>query len=470
LSRRQGKGIVRYLPKLDRLLLSDELVALPYPRQLVKRVAQEMIEHMRKRIISGAVDEKGLKAELAGLPLLLKTELERKVSLHLRPVINATGVILHTNLGRAPLSSFANKRLSLLSSRYLNLEYDLETGKRGRRNKLLSPLFAALFPGHSALVVNNNAGAVLLILNTFASGKEAIVSRGELVEIGGSFRIPEVMAKSGAILREVGTTNKTRLADYEEAINEETALILSIHPSNYRVLGFTERVPLPSLVELAKKKGVIIAHDMGTGNIMDLRPLGIEDEPSIKGIIETGVDVISFSGDKLLGGPQAGVIVGRNELIVRLEKNPLYRVLRPGKLTLIALSATLRGYLLGEEEALPAVRMLRMTKGEVSERASKLQAKLEERLSDRAHFTLKDGESKVGGGTVPLESLLTKLIEVEGKGLSPDELARRMRRRDIPVIARIEGDRLVIDLRTVFPEEEEELLQALSEALKPGSG
>jgi L-seryl-tRNA(Ser) seleniumtransferase len=411
-----------------------------------------------------------LRATLAGLRLeiirngagnyddagIISAEIEQRVTksfaasarLMTRRVINATGVVLHTNLGRAPLSPGAIDAIIGAAAGYCNLEYDLESGMRGKRGTALESMLVELLGCESAVVVNNGAAAVLLILNTLAEGGEVLVSRGELIEIGGSFRIPDVIAKSGAQLREVGTTNRTRLADYANAITPETRVILRVHPSNYRIVGFTERPGLPELVSLAREHDLPLYEDAGSGSLLDFN-----EEPVIAKSIATGANVVSFSGDKLLGGPQAGIIVGAREVVSRLKSNPLMRALRVDKLTLGALEATIRAYASGRAVSeLPVMTMLHASPEEISQRASKFMA----RLSVKCRLV--EGHSVVGGGSAPLVELPTVLIAVAGNG---QEFERQLRGWEPPVVARILDDELVVDLRTVTPSEEDDLVAAL---------
>lgn len=380
----------------------------------------------------------------------------------LRRVINATGVILHTNLGRAPLSTAALQAIERIGAAYSNLEYDLARGERGRREAHCQEALRRLLDVEAALVVNNNAAAVLLVLNTLAEGGEVLVSRGELIEIGGAFRLPEIMAKSGAILREVGTTNRTRLDDYERAITERARLILRAHWSNFRIVGFTERPALRDLVALAHRHGLPCYEDLGSGCFVDLKPWGIPDEPTVAHSLAEGVDVCSFSGDKLLGGPQAGIIVGRATIIERLARNPLMRVVRPDKLTLAALEATLRAYLAGRIEEIPVLRMIALTPEYLRRRARSFARRLRRTCGEAFHLRLRDGLSVIGGGSAPEVGLRTTLVALRHERLSAHELETRLRAADPPIIARIEQDEVLLDLRTVAPEEERFILQTLS--------
>jgi L-seryl-tRNA(Ser) seleniumtransferase len=369
----------------------------------------------------------------------------------LRHVINATGVVLHTNLGRAPLAQFD------AAIGYSNLEYDLESGERGKRDSHVAKLLEAILGrpaiAVSAITVNNGAAALFLVLNELAMGGEAIISRGELIEIGDGFRIPEIMHRSGTQLREVGTTNRTHVDDYRMAINDRTRVVLRVHPSNFRMSGFTARPELSELVQLGRERGIPVYEDLGSGCIVDLRAYGVR-EPLAQDSLAAGANLISFSGDKLLGGPQAGIIAGDPELIARVRRNPLFRALRQDKLFYLAMETTLRHILLGEYDCVPVLRMIRMTTREIRERAEALAVRI------RAKVRICDGESVIGGGATPEQALPTCLIVIETEDAVAEE--RRLRFNDPPVIARIEHDRVVLDLRTVLPEEEDLLVQALS--------
>ncbi len=363
-----------------------------------------------------------------------------------RPVINATGVILHTNLGRAPLSGMT------LAPGYSNLEYDLETGARGKRDTHTGRLLEAIL-GRPAIAVNNGAAALFLVLNELAAGGEVVVSRGELIEIGDGFRIPEIMQRSSAILCEVGTTNRTRIEDYRDAITDRTRALLRVHPSNFRMTGFTGRPELKELVELGRARGIPVYEDLGSGCVVDLREYGV-NEPLAADSLEAGANLISFSGDKLLGGPQAGIIAGDTDLVARVRRNPLFRALRNDKLFYQAMEPVLRHILLGELDSVPALRMIRMSANEIRERA--------EALSERVSVPVRidPGTSVIGGGSTPDKSLPTWLLVIDKDNPAAEE--KRLRANDPPVIARIERNRVVLDLRTVLPEEEEALGQALS--------
>jgi L-seryl-tRNA(Ser) seleniumtransferase len=391
-----------------------------------------------------------LKAGGAGLYTPIEDAVEAALAAWLEPshrnVINATGVVLHTNLGRAPLAAFPPVR------GYTNLEYDLATGQRGKRDVHVSKLLEAIL-SRPAIVVNNGAAALFLILNELAAAGEAVISRGELIEIGDGFRIPEIMQRSGAALRETGTTNRTHIDDYREAINERTRVILRVHPSNFRMTGFTSRPELSELVQLGRERGIPVYEDLGSGCVVDLRPYGV-NEPLAQDSLAAGANLVSFSGDKLLGGPQAGIIAGDAELVVRMRRNPLFRALRQDKLFHQAMETTLRHIVLGKLDCVPALRMIRMSAAEIRRRAEALAGKV------GAKVTIREGESVIGGGATPEQSLPTWLMVIENKAAAEEE--RRLRLGNPPIIARIERDRVVLDLRTVFAEEEDAIAQALS--------
>ncbi len=450
--------LLRNLPKIDEMMLrlerTDRLAG--FSRELVKEACRSVVEELRGRILADTAKTKELR-----LPTK-EAAAERAAAIvegfgayRLRRVINATGVILHTNLGRAPLCREALERVVEVSRGYSNLEYDLEQGERGLRYDHIRRLLCALTGAEDALVVNNNAAAVLLVLNSLAEGREAIVSRGELVEIGGEFRIPDVMAKSGARLKEVGTTNRTRLADYERAITPETGLILKVHTSNFRVVGFTEEADLASLVELGKRRGLTVMDDLGSGCFVELDRYGLEREPTVRDCVAAGVDVVTFSGDKLLGGPQAGIILGRRNVLERIRNNPLNRALRIDKLTLAALEATLVKYL-RPEEALSDIRVLRALTEPlegVRKRARRLAALVRRDLPEGMSVSLVDGMSMAGGGSLPMREIPTVLVGVRTARLSSAALEERLRRGALPVIVRVADDMVLIDLRTIDPEE-----------------
>jgi L-seryl-tRNA(Ser) seleniumtransferase len=462
--------LFRKLPAINEVMLGDAVAALEasYGREPVVDAARAVLARMREEIASGLLDDPVLDLALSGLGEAIEKQLRQDLRYSLRPVINATGVILHTNLGRAPLGEKAIEHMCETAGSYSNLEFDLAKGTRGKRDVHVERLFQKLLQqqiqsGQSApvstIVVNNNAAAVLLALNTLADGGEVIVSRGELVEIGGSFRIPDVMAKSGAILREVGTTNRTRVADYEQAINERTRLLLRVHRSNFEISGFTEQASTAELVALARKRGIPLMEDLGSGALFDLRAVGIGGELGVLDSLRAGVDVVTYSGDKLLGGPQAGLISGNRELIARMRSNSLFRALRVDKLTYAALEATLLAYVQHDHETIPAVRMMRLTKEEIGQRAERLAARIAGR---KLKIEIVDGESLLGGGAAPSSVLPTRILAVTCEGLSADELAARLRGSEPAIVARVEEGRVLLDLRTVFPEQDAAVADALA--------
>jgi len=459
--------LYRKLPAVDELLRSPELAPLIAHEGLtaVTDAARAVLARVREQIAGGHLDGAATELALSGLSSAIERELRQALRFSLRSVINATGVILHTNLGRAPLADSAVEHIRETASAYSNLEFDLAGGERGKRDSHVDRLFRKLLeqdaPGAtdvSTIVVNNNAAAVLLGLNTLAEGGEAIVSRGELVEIGGSFRIPDVMAKSGAILREVGTTNRTRIADYAAAISEKTRLLLRVHRSNFQITGFTEQPPLADLVALARKHKLPLMEDLGSGALFDLSSVGIENEPGVLDSLGAGVDVVTYSGDKLLGGPQAGILSGRKDLMAGMRANSLFRALRVDKLTYAALEATLLAYVKRDHDAIPTLRMMRLGKQEITRRAEALAEKVR---TPKLTVELLDGESVIGGGAAPSSALATCLLGLGCDGLTAGELAARLRQSETPVIVRVEEGRVLLDLRTVLPEQDEVLADVL---------
>jgi L-seryl-tRNA(Ser) seleniumtransferase len=431
---------LRELPAVHEVLGRLELLLQRYPRELVTEEVRRAIESRRAGIRAGNGAGQG------AIEVEVERSLEALARPSLRRVINATGVVLHTNLGRAPLG-----RQEPIAG-YSNLEYDLGAGRRGRRDIHANVLFERLL-GCPAIAVNNNAAAIYLALNELAHGYEVIVSRGELIEIGDGFRIPDIMQRSGAVLCEVGTTNRTGIQDYRNAINERTRLLLRVHPSNFRIEGFTARPELAELVALGKERGIPVYEDLGSGCVVDLRAFGI-DEPVVADSLRAGVDLVSFSGDKLLGGPQAGILAGKPDLVARLRRNPMFRALRLDKLIYQTLENTLRALVFERWEQIPALAMIRMTAEQIRERAERLVAAV-----PTLKACVEPGESVIGGGSTPAQSIATWLIVTEPKDVIDAE--RRLRSGDPPVIARIEDDRLLLDLRTVFPEEEAALGRAL---------
>jgi L-seryl-tRNA(Ser) seleniumtransferase len=460
---------LRKLPSVDELLSLLEIAALckEVERGHVVEAARHVLEQTRRDITAGNSPGEALwaTAEL-GRRVVEKVSSDLRGSL--REVINASGVILHTNLGRAPLSAEAADEIRLASTRYSNLEYDVEAGSRGKRDVHTARLIERLTGAEAAVVVNNCAAAVLVTLAALARGGEVIVSRGELIEIGDGFRIPEIMEQSGAMLREVGTTNRTRIADYENAISEKTRLLLRVHPSNFQVTGFTEKPGVAELIALGERRGIPVVEDLGSGCLIDLSSVGIS-EPTARQSVEAGFSLVLFSGDKLLGGPQAGIIAGKKELVAKVRRHPLFRALRVDKLTIAAMEATLRAYYRGAWDEIPALRMIRTTAQEIAERSARLlQAVHGAVAAADAEIELADSTSLVGGGSTPAQSLPTKVLRVASARHSATELGKRLRRpqQGAPVVARIEDDRLIIDLRTVFPVQEKSLELALVSVLR----
>ncbi|HEU0175402.1 MAG TPA: L-seryl-tRNA(Sec) selenium transferase [Blastocatellia bacterium] len=470
------ENALRHLPSIDQLLRRDGLRDLisTAGRDAVRDRLREILAEIRREIVNanGAETAPADSEEIAGeIENRLNAKFDMRRRSRTQRVINATGVALHTNLGRAPLSRRSLEAINDAAG-YCNLEYDLGTGRRGKRGAGLEAMLRELTGCRSAAVVNNCAAAVLITLNTLAEGGEVLVSRGELIEIGGSFRIPDVIVKSGARIREVGTTNRTRLSDYDKAINENTRVILRAHPSNYRIIGFTEKPALEDLAGLARERNLPLFEDLGSGCLVDLNPIGVHDEPTVAHSIRSGCSVVSFSGDKLLGGPQAGIILGASETIKRIKSNPLMRALRVDKLTYAALEATVASYLSGRAiEEIPALAALHATKETITRRARAFVRRARStgasRLKSPRHFTLPlnftlmDGHSVVGGGSAPETQLPTTLIGVASERIGAEEIEKRLRRNRPPVIVRIAENRVVLDLRTVAPGEEKELMEAL---------
>jgi L-seryl-tRNA(Ser) seleniumtransferase len=479
--------LFRELPSVDELVRAPGMAALAagHGAAAVTDAARAVLARLREEIASGLLDETSLQLALSGIPDAVEQQVRRAAQYSLRPVINATGVILHTNLGRAPLAEAAFEHMRETAGVYSNLEFDTDSGERGKRDVHVQRLLRRLLGGaggadgasvapsvvatpvelasataqSSTIVVNNNAAAVLLALNTLADGGEVIVSRGELVEIGGSFRIPDVMAKSGAVLREVGTTNRTRVADYENAINERTRLLLRVHRSNFEITGFTDQTSTTELVGLARKRNIPLMEDLGSGALVDLQSFGIHGEATVLDSLRASVDVVTYSGDKLLGGPQAGLISGRPDLVARMRSNSLFRALRVDKLTYAALEATLLAYVKRDHDAIPALRMMRLTKEEIGRRAEALAERVK---NAKLQVEIIDGESVVGGGAAPSAVLPTRLLAVSCEGISADELGARLRGTETPIVARVEDGRVLLDFRTVFPEQDEIIATALA--------
>jgi L-seryl-tRNA(Ser) seleniumtransferase len=422
------------------------------------------LEELRQEIAANNLDEAQTKFAIEQLPSAVEDRLQSATAYTLRPVINATGVILHTNLGRAPLSQVALEHVTAIAQGYSNVEFDLATGERGKRNAHVSRLMAKLLetPGRevSTIVVNNNAAAVLLTLNSLAEGGEVIVSRGELVEIGGSFRIPDVMAKSGAALREVGTTNRTRIADYAAAISERTKLLLRVHRSNFQIVGFTEQPSLEELAALGRKHNIPVMEDLGSGELFDLRNVGVHSEPMIVESLRAGVDVVTYSGDKLLGGPQAGLISGDPKLVAKVRSNPLFRALRVDKMFYAALEATLLAYLREDYDSIPTLRMMRLCEDDIAVRAEHMARQVRIDAPD-LEIELIPCRSVVGGGSAPGATLPSRALAIKCARLSANELLDALRRNDPPIIARVEDDRVLLDPRTIDPANDAIIVSAL---------
>lgn len=466
--------LLRQIPSVDELMAQPRLAELSkrVDRNLIVEVARTVLDDLRTRItgqVASAIlaEISPVACDPASLEERITALVERILARSLLPVINATGVILHTNLGRAPLPEGVVEEFRLAATQYSNLEYDLEAGTRGKRDVHTAELLTRLTGAEAAIVVNNCAAAVLVTLATFARGGEVIVSRGELIEIGDGFRIPEIMEQSGALLHEVGTTNRTRLADYENAVGEKTRLLMRVHPSNFKVTGFTDKPSLEELVALSQRTGIPLVEDLGSGCLVDLTEHGIT-EPTVRQSVEAGVGMVTFSGDKLLGGPQAGIIAGKRDLIARVRRHPLFRALRVDKLTIAALEATLGAYLRAAWEEIPVMRMIRATPQELKRRAENFIRELRPELPlDEVEIEIVDGASLAGGGSTPTQSLPSKVIRIASARYSAAKLEQRLRRAPagISVIARVEEDRLLLDLRTVFPEQEPLLLKTLTAAL-----
>ena len=461
--------LLRQIPSVDELLLQPRLAALSkrVERSLVVEVARAVLADLRGRIAGELAASVVAALSVGDIEGTIAEWVERILAHSLQPVINATGVILHTNLGRAPLPESIVEEFRRTATQYSNLEYDLEAGARGKRDVHTAELLKRLTGAEAAIVVNNCAAAVLVALAALARGGEVIVSRGELIEIGDGFRIPEIMEQSGAILREVGTTNRTGLADYENAINEKSRLLLRVHPSNFKVTGFTDKPSLDELVTLSQRSGLPLIEDLGSGCLIDLSEHGIS-EPTVRQSVEAGVGLVTFSGDKLLGGPQAGILAGKKDLIARVRRHPLFRALRVDKLTIAALEATLGAYLRAAWDEVPAMRMIRMTPHELKRRAENFIRELRPELSlDEVEIEIADGTSLAGGGSTPSQSLPSKVIRIASARYSATKLEQRLRRAPagIAVIARVEDERLILDLRTVFPEQDPLLIKTLAAVL-----
>ncbi|WP_418791658.1 L-seryl-tRNA(Sec) selenium transferase [Phosphitispora sp. TUW77] len=463
--------LLRKLPAINIILEQDRIKQLDShcPHVLISEAASETVQGIREAILTD--ENAGDKiTDLDSIVDIVIEKVRQKTAPNLRKVINATGIVLHTNLGRAVLAKSAVKAINDVAANYSNLELDLTTGQRGTRYSHIEELLCRLTGAEAGMVVNNNAAAVLLVLNTLAKNKEVVVSRGQLVEIGGSFRIPEVMSQSGAVLAEVGTTNKTYLRDYESAITGDTALLLKVHTSNYKVIGFTAEASVEELVSLGTKRGIAVYEDLGSGVLVQFTKYGIPHEPTVSESIKAGVDIVTCSGDKLFGGPQAGIIVGRKNIIDKIKQNQLTRALRVDKFTLAAMEATLRLYF-DEEAALaeiPTLRMIMMKPEEIKSRAENLLNLIREKAGAGVETEIIAGFSQVGGGALPEADLPTFLVSVKPLSISVNKLEQRFREMELPVLARIQKDRLLFDLRTLFDKDSEIIAINLQQIIEMG--
>ena len=458
------QDLLRSIPSVDKLLEEPAVLNLirQSSRPFVVRLLRKVLLSFRQSLNGRIVKDSQPVSPLEGILGELQNEFDRSTNPQLIKVINATGVLLHTNFGRAPLGRRALQHLTSVASGYSNLEFDLEKGTRGRRDVFADRLVKELLGCEQALVVNNCAAALFLALNTLAEGAEVIISRGELIEIGDSFRIPDILRKSGAVLREVGTTNRTRLADYAEAISDQTRLILRVHPSNFRIVGFSSRPALEELIALAKERALPLLEDVGGGCLVDLQSFGIQDEPDPRDSLNSGVSLVCFSGDKLLGGPQAGILAGMKNLIEPIRGNPLFRALRVDKLTLSVLESTLISHLSETTtEDIPLMQMLHQPTASIGARAQAIANQL--KLPDSVDLQIIDGQSMIGGGCTPDHVIPTRLLAFSGSDLSLSKLEGRLRTGSPPIACRLENDCLLLDLRTVFPQDDKQVFEALQE-------
>jgi L-seryl-tRNA(Ser) seleniumtransferase len=452
------KEMLRGLPKIDEViaLLEKDGIYEKASREIVREACRDVVQKLRDKILIASDKQlPALISDAAAAARNVDGIIDDLYRYRLKRLVNATGVVLHTNLGRAPLCPEALDRILEVGRGYSNLEFDLEKGERGLRYDHVSRLIRTLTGAEDALIVNNNAAAVLLTLNTLAEQKEAIVSRGELIEIGGEFRIPDVMTKSNSILREVGTTNRTRLADYEKAIGPNTGVILKVHTSNYKIVGFTEEAELLPLVALGKRHNIPVFDDLGSGCLIDLAAFGLQHEPTVREVLASGIDVVTFSGDKLLGGPQAGIIVGKKDVLIRIKKNPLNRALRIDKFTLAALEATLMYYLTdsGAPRKLRALKALTEPQSDVKKRARKLINKLKRTNIPGLTFGLREDVAAAGGGSLPTQDIPTMVVAVKHAKMPASRMEAKLRQAAVPIIVRVDGDEILLDLRTVAEDE-----------------
>ncbi|MCX5707640.1 MAG: L-seryl-tRNA(Sec) selenium transferase [Candidatus Omnitrophica bacterium] len=457
-----NREVFSQIPQVEKLLQAEAVqqLLIQYPRCLVVESVRELLDSIR--LLPKPKIEK-VDFSLESLGSAVRGLVSEKAQTSLRPLINATGVILHTNFGRAPLSAQAQKAMLEIASGYSNLEFDPASNTRKNRHSHVEPLLRSLTNAEAALVVNNNAAAVVLVLNTFARKKEVVVSRGQLVEIGGSFRLPEIMKVSQAKLVEVGTTNITNLGDYEQAVSAKTALLLHVHTSNFKMVGFTQEVLLSDLVKLAQARGLLTMSDLGSGVMVDLKRSGFDHEITPQKAVSAGVDIITFSGDKLLGGPQAGIIVGKKEYIRQLEKNPLSRALRVDKLRLACLEATLRLYLDQDNacKKIPVLEMLLRPLEEIDKQARDLMSQIRAVVNDGLSLSLVDGFSQSGGGALPAEDIPTKLVALHCPRMSPEKIAQKLRGNEPPILARIAKGQVLFDPRTLRDSEFKVIVQAI---------
>ena len=445
------QAALRRIPSIDRLLAQEGFLALQekYSRNLVTDVLRRVVAELRRRIFDEGISFDSI--DESTYLQLVQSKLHEITTSTLRPLVNATGTITHTNLGRSLLSESARENLSQVAANFINLEYDLETGERGHRDHITQPLLKRLTGCEASAVVNNNAAAVLLTLNTLAQGREVIVSRGELIEIGGAFRIPDIMAASGAILKEVGTTNRTHFRDYENAINESTALILKVHPSNYKIVGFSSTPEISEISDLGRRNGIPIMEDLGSGSLIDLTRYGLPREPVVRERLDAGVEIVTFSGDKLLGGPQGGIIVGKADLVQQIRENPLMRALRVGKLTIAALEATLRLYL-NEDYLLQELPMLSCyARGheELRSVAEELMTNLRRVFGETIRVTIEESRVQIGSGSLPVETLPSLSVVLESQQMSAERIAAQFRIQRTPVIGRTQDGKFWLDVRTI---------------------
>jgi L-seryl-tRNA(Ser) seleniumtransferase len=459
----------RLIPKVDKLMDSNEIkrLCLNCDREYILDSVREVTENLRE-FINNSDNEQEILKKLSCLYDDIEGDVKSYTSYHMKRVVNATGTILHTNLGRAVISEEAADRIKELVTGYSNLEYDLESGTRGSRYSNFEKIITEITGAESAMAVNNNAAAVLLILSAVANGSEVVVSRGELVEIGGSFRVPDVMAQSGGSLIEVGTTNKTHLYDYEGAINERTAALLKVHTSNYKIVGFTESVPLDALVELAHSRGISLIEDIGSGVLVDLSKYGLTYEPTVQASIRAGVDIVCFSGDKLLGGPQAGIIVGKKSIIDKIKKHPLTRALRIDKITAVALEYVFHQYI-NEEKAvnnIPVLRLITEDLDNIKKRAEVLKERLSKEIEKCCEIKIEKCQSQIGGGSLPLERINSYALSLKPLNITTASLEMKLRHMDTPIVGRVANDNLIMDLRTVLKGEEEIIFNALKKIFK----